>query len=54
MESKAHSRKVAAKAAERQAKSSYRCSNCGETFVSKAEKESHERKHGKPRVRGAA
>lgn len=53
MESKAHSEKVSGKAAEKQAKSSFRCSNCGETFVSKAEKENHERSHAKPRVRKA-
>jgi formylmethanofuran dehydrogenase subunit E len=53
MESKAHTKKVAAKAAKKQAKSPYRCDNCGETFVSKAEKESHEQKHAKPRVRKA-
>ena len=53
MESKAHSKKVAAKAAYKQAKSPYRCSDCGETFTSKAEKEAHEQSHSKPRVRKA-
>lgn len=53
MQSKAHSKKVMAKEAEKQAKSTFRCSNCGETFVSKSAKEEHERSHAAPRTRKA-
>jgi uncharacterized protein with PIN domain len=49
MTSKDHTVEVAAKAAEEQNNSPYRCSNCGATLRSKSEKEAHEKSHTQPK-----